>query len=617
MTSPISTLAGLVATPSANRPTGMAGLAMEAVRQGKDALSRGEAGSALSWFGQALQMAPDDPVALGHYGLGLVAVGQLGPAIAPLFAAFEQRPDDPELGYALAQLKNSLEKAGSIPNPDWPSAKALLAALNSPRLNPQDFAPFCPPVLAKTAPINQALALLGRAGPDAAANWLLAPEGARALVEPLFLAYLGRTYNCQAEFERLLVVLRRRILADHRYQGKGAVPAAFLAALARQCQNNDYVWFESTAETEAIAALAQTLRHRIETGRKIGGDLLAFTLYRPLADLPNIADLSKRGPVAEPEARRLAQDTYRMAEEEAAIAPTLPSLTPGPEGVSAAVARQYEESPYPRWFGLTLTESGTRVGNVVGATRTPATAEGLEVLIAGCGTGQHALDAAIGYGPSARVLAIDLSRASLAYAERLRRRYQVANARFAQADILALDGFEPRFDIIECIGVLHHLADPLKGWRILGDRLKPGGTMLIGLYSQNARRAVNEARQTIAAQGFSASDADMRRFRAERLELRLPGDELTTQYTDFYYRSGVRDLLFHVQEHQFTLPAIDQALRSLGLDFAGFQLPPAQVAALMVEHRASPLDLGAWEAIESRHPTLFRGMYVFACRKPS
>jgi 2-polyprenyl-3-methyl-5-hydroxy-6-metoxy-1,4-benzoquinol methylase len=37
---------------------------------------------------------------------------------------------------------------------------------------------------------------------------------------------------------------------------------------------------------------------------------------------------------------------------------------------------------------------------------------------------------------------------------------------YAQADLLKLGGMERRFDLIEAVGVLHHMKDPLAGWRV-------------------------------------------------------------------------------------------------------------------------------------------------------
>ena len=65
----------------------------------------------------------------------------------------------------------------------------------------------------------------------------------------------------------------------------------------------------------------------------------------------------------------------------------------------------------------------------------------------------------------------------------------LANIEHAQADILKLDSLDRRFDVIETAGVLHHLADPAAGWRLLLSLLRPNGLMFVGLYSALARRS--------------------------------------------------------------------------------------------------------------------------------
>ena len=64
------------------------------------------------------------------------------------------------------------------------------------------------------------------------------------------------------------------------------------------------------------------------------------------------------------------------------------------------------------------------------------------------------------------MLAIDISRTSLAYARRKTREAGIANIEYAQADILKLGTLERRFDVIETVGVLHHLAEPTAGLRV-------------------------------------------------------------------------------------------------------------------------------------------------------
>ena len=79
-----------------------------------------------------------------------------------------------------------------------------------------------------------------------------------------------------------------------------------------------------------------------------------------------------------------------------------------------------------------------------------------------------------------RVLAIDLSLSSISYAKRKTQELGLANIEYAQADILKLADISRTFDVIESVGVLHHLADPFAGWRTLLSRLRPGRVHVLG-----------------------------------------------------------------------------------------------------------------------------------------
>jgi ubiquinone/menaquinone biosynthesis C-methylase UbiE len=78
----------------------------------------------------------------------------------------------------------------------------------------------------------------------------------------------------------------------------------------------------------------------------------------------------------------------------------------------------------------------------------------VDVLIAGCGTGQHSIIFAQVFS-GARILAVDLSMASLCYAKQKTRVLGIHNIEYAQADILELSRLDKRFDIISSSGVLH------------------------------------------------------------------------------------------------------------------------------------------------------------------
>ena len=83
----------------------------------------------------------------------------------------------------------------------------------------------------------------------------------------------------------------------------------------------------------------------------------------------------------------------------------------------------------------------------------------------------------------------------------------------------------------------------------------------------------------IAAEGYVATTPDIRRFRQAALAA-PEGSPLRAlaALRDFHSISEMRDMVFHVQEHRTTLPAIKTLLATLGVRFLGFQMPPVIVA---------------------------------------
>ena len=167
-------------------------------------------------------------------------------------------------------------------------------------------------------------------------------------------------------------------------------------------------------------------------------------------------------------------------------------------------------------------------------------------------------------------------------------------------------------------GSLQCLKDPAAGWRVLLSLLKPGGVMLLGLYSRLARSDINAARAVIVARGYGGSaetsGAAGRRFMA--LPDGAPGKSVTSA-GDFYSTSDCRDLLFHVQEYQHTLPEIAAFLAAENLQFLGFQLDARVLRAYATEYPddTAMIDLDLWHRFECKNPGIFAGMYQFAIQK--
>ncbi|MGE3918077.1 MAG: class I SAM-dependent methyltransferase, partial [Hyphomicrobiaceae bacterium] len=236
------------------------------------------------------------------------------------------------------------------------------------------------------------------------------------------------------------------------------------------------------------------------------------------------------------------------------------------------------------------------------------------LLVAGCGTGSQAVSAALVYGPNARVVGLDISEASLAYAGTMARRMGVGNLELVLGDIDKLPGIEPswrgRFKVIECCGVLHHMADPFGAWQRLLDCLAPDGLMLVGLYSAHARRHLETLRQD---DNFPAPGCSLDELRAYREHLFARGAEAPgasyLRSRDAFTSSGFRDFFLHVSEKVTTLVEVDRFLADNGLRFRGFTSVGAAPFRRRFPTARPPGRLAQWAELEAEMPDLFLGMY--------
>lgn len=439
--------------------------------------------------------------------------------------------------------------------------------------------------------------------------------------DPLLLALLPRIAVADETMERVLTFARRTLLELVATSGAHRIDLLpFACALAQQCFNSEYSWSVRDDERRLLremeSARTRVVSRPTHDAREI--ELAIASAYEPLTSSADIESIAAQ-PTDRWSAPFRAVVTQQVIEprRELQLAEALPSLTPVSDAVSRVVREMYEANPYPRWVDLErpgVLHTRQFIASITGRTARDSGTRP-SILVAGCGTGRQPIQIALQFDDS-DVLAIDLSRASLGYAVREAIEYRVANLTFAHADLLELDLPDRAFTMISCSGVLHHLSDPLAGWRRLLDHLAPGGVMKIGLYSTLARQSVEAARAFVAAGGFTASPDDMRACR--QAILALPLDHVArrvTRFPDFFSVSGCRDLIMHVQERTYSISELASSLDALGLRFLGFQTDGVTQArfASMYSAADASADLANWDAYERAYPDTFAGMYQLWC----
>ncbi|MFZ0352671.1 MAG: methyltransferase [Pseudolabrys sp.] len=486
----------------------------------------------------------------------------------------------------------------------------------------EQYAGICATLAALLPPLGEALRQQAASSPNQLnANELLGGAGLAAIAaDPLLLYLLQSTPIRDVAFERVLTSLRRSLLTD-AMAGTALSETAlgFACALAKQCFINEYVFATTPAEDMQVAQLNSALGEALNAGTAIDpAQLAALAMYRPLHALASasaLLDLHWTKTIDD-----LLTQQLREPAEEQSLRDSIPRLTAIDDEVSQRVRQQYEENPYPRWVYAAGQVSAIPLDQYL-REQFPASVVApfgktgaLNMLVAGCGTGQVAIASVQKYS-GVQALAIDLSLSSLCYAKRKTPAELAERIDYAQADILNLASIGRSFDVIDACGVLHHMADPLQGWRILLTLLRPGGVMHLAFYSETGRSDVVAARSFIAERGFGSTPSDIRRCRHEILKSPLAS---VTRFTDFFSTSECRDLLFHVQESRLSLPAIKTFLTQNGLRFLGFEFNAAvanRYRVLFAEQGWSMSDLDRWHAIESNYPDTFSGMYQFWVQK--
>ena len=434
---------------------------------------------------------------------------------------------------------------------------------------------------------------------------------------PLLFKLMGACPLLDLELEVIFTDIRSALLTSVNENENPLEVLCFQSALALQCFTNEYIYNQTDKETSAIEVLEAEVREALLKGEQPRSQsILCLASYKSLhhykwSDLLTLSSIIEEvvtRQILEPRQENLLKSKILVLKE----------IT---NKVSSKVRGQYEESPYPRWVNMGLSLKPVVFSNETKKLKLRLfdnainDVEAPNILIAGCGTGQQAIAPASKF-KNTKVLAIDLSLSSLAYAKRKTEELGLQNIDYMQADILDLGKLDRKFDIIKCSGVLHHMDDPMAGWQSLTDCLELGGLMKVALYSELARQHIVRMRKEISQSGIGSSVVAMRLFRNHVINSNEEHHKGMQSTKDFYSLSELRDLLFHVQEHRFTIPQLKDCLSELDLKFCGFEADTIvrdfKLTNMGVD---DPYNLDKWHSYEKANPNTFISMYQFWCQK--
>lgn len=506
----------------------------------------------------------------------------------------------------------------------------LIKALAEPWGKPGELVQICTDLVKLDGIISSCVMRANNAWPQRLSAQELFGQNGLAITSanPLLTAILNSAPICDIEMERFLTMARYAMLKTSTkvkdLDGEDDAILDFYCAVARQCFINEYVFSYTDDEIQKAADLLDTVAKALADNVQIPAVwTIVVAAYFPLHTIASASLLLER---TWPETLMpVLLQQVREPVEEIRLRATIPKLTDIEDEISVLVQNQYEENPYPRWVKTAL---GNKPATVDAVLRrifplVPFAASGSpkhpEILIAGCGTGQQSISTAQRFR-GAQVLAVDLSLSSLCYAKRKTSELGLTSIEYAQADLLKLEALGRSFDIIESTGVLHHLANPWAGWKVLLSLLRPGGFMKVGLYSKIARQDITQMRTLISQWGYASSAAEIRQCRQDLVDSEQKSDfRATLNSPDFFSISSCRDLLFHAQEHLMSLDSIEEFLCKNDLTLLGFEMESNVLHAYKLRFPEDPTatNLKLWQIFEHENPDTFANMYQFWIQKRS
>ncbi|MBW4560750.1 MAG: class I SAM-dependent methyltransferase [Mojavia pulchra JT2-VF2] len=255
-----------------------------------------------------------------------------------------------------------------------------------------------------------------------------------------------------------------------------------------------------------------------------------------------------------------------------------------PQTVSTAVAKLYDTYPFPpepmldepppgynwRWNWLAAYNF---------CTGQKPQKQNIRILDAGCGSGVGT-EYLVHLNPQAQVVGIDLSAGTLEVAKERCKRSGANRVEFHHLSLYDVEQLPGEFDLINCVGVLHHTPDPIRGIQALAKKLAPGGLMHIFVYGELGRWEIQLMQKAIALlQGDKRGDYRDGVQVGRQIFASLPeNNRLAKREKERWSLENQKDECFadmyvHPQEIDYNVETLFELIDASGLEFIGFSNP--------------------------------------------
>ena len=302
--------------------------------------------------------------------------------------------------------------------------------------------------------------------------------------------------------------------------------------------------------------------------------------------------------------------------------------------ISEAVAKLYDTYPFPpeplldeappgynwRWNWLTAYAFCTG--------QKPASSQA-RILDAGCGTGVGT-EYLVHLNPDAAVVGIDLSAGALSVARERCQKSGATGVEFHHLSLFDVNQLPGEFDLINCVGVLHHTPDPIGGIQALAKKLAPGGLLHVFVYGELGRWEIKLMQEAIALlQGDRQGDYQDGVAVGREIFANLPeNNRLRQREKERWSWENQRDECFadmyvNPQEIDDNINTVFELIEASGLEFVGLSNPHVWdlerlvgTAPDLLERAQGLSDRQRYRLIELLDPSAITHYEFFLARPP-